>query len=241
MSFYEEISSYYDYIFPTGKDQINFIREIAGNPPKTLLDIACGTGGYSVELAKLGYEVTAADIDIKMVEMLRNKLRDKNYKVNCIVAGMLELKEKLQAKFELAFCIGNSIVHLDRRNDIQLFLKAARGILNKGGNLVLQIINFDRVLHKGISELPAIINDEIGLTFERFYRFDKERDRIFFKTILTVEDKKIENEIPLFPLMSGDAVTMLKDAGFKKVKLFGDFNRSEFDKYDSYILVIWAS
>jgi len=62
MGFYEEISKYYDYIFPVGKEQINFITKVAGEGPKSVLDIACGTGGYALELAKQGYAVTAVDL-----------------------------------------------------------------------------------------------------------------------------------------------------------------------------------
>ena len=185
--------------------------------------------------------MTAADIDAKMVKALNNKLLNHDIKIRSIQAGMLELKEKLHARFDLAFCIGNSLIHLDGKDEIQTFLKSAKQLLKKEGNLIIQIINFDRVLLKDITELPAVTNDEIGLAFERYYRFDKEKNIIFFRTILTVDDKKIENKIPLFPLLSEDAVEMLGEAGFKKVRLFADFNGNDFDKYNSYMLVLQAS
>lgn len=241
MAFYDEISNYYDYIFPTGAEQINFIREIAGKPPKALLDIACGTGGYTIELAKLGYELTAADIDEGMVEELRKKLSQDTGDIKCIRAGMLEMKEKLESKFDLAFCIGNSIVHLSNLEEIQDFLVIAKSLLKKDGRLIIQIINFDRIILKEINELPAIVNEEIGLRFERYYRLDKEENRVWFRTVLSVDGRMLENEIPLFPLQSDDLNDLLKKAGFKKVKLFGDFNGSDYDRYNSYMLVLWAS
>jgi glycine/sarcosine N-methyltransferase len=73
MGFYEQISKYYDYIFPTGKDQVNFIKETAGQPPKKILDVACGSGGYSMELAKSGYAVTGIDLDAEMVNKAKEK------------------------------------------------------------------------------------------------------------------------------------------------------------------------
>jgi glycine/sarcosine N-methyltransferase len=241
MAFYQAISDYYDYIFPAGKEQVDFIREAAGDPPKALLDIACGTGGYSVELAALGYDLTAADIDAAMLKALKDKLPGHGGNIVCVEAGMLELAERLQTEFDLAFCIGNSIVHLDGKDEIRAFLKAVKGLLKKGGKLIIQLINFDRVLLKEIKELPVIKNEETGLTFERFYRFDKDLNRIFFRTILEAGGKRIENEIPLFPLLSEDILEMLKEAGFKKVRTFGDFSGSGFDKYDSYMLVLQAS
>ncbi|MDP4181321.1 MAG: class I SAM-dependent methyltransferase, partial [Bacillota bacterium] len=59
MGFYDEISKYYDYIFPSFEEQLRFINDIAGEPPRSLLDIACGTGSYSIKLAKKGFDITA--------------------------------------------------------------------------------------------------------------------------------------------------------------------------------------
>lgn len=240
MAFYEDISKYYDYIFPSGQEQVKFISEIAGKPPKALLDIACGTGGYSLELAAKGYELTAADIDAKMVERLKEKTALLRQSIKCIQAGMLELQNSLKEKFDLAFCIGNSVVHLDGEDEMLAFFKSVRQLLKKDGSFILQIINFDRVILKDIKGLPPIKNEEVPLLFERYYRFDRERNRVFFRTVLSVEGKRIENEIPLSPLMCDDAVEMLKAAGFNKIKLFGDFNGNEFDRYNSYMLVIRA-
>jgi 2-polyprenyl-3-methyl-5-hydroxy-6-metoxy-1,4-benzoquinol methylase len=240
MSFYQDISHYYDYIFPTGKEQVNFIREAAGSPPKTLLDIACGTGGYSIELARLGYEVTAADIDPAMVMGLKSKLVNQDFKINCIQAGMLNLEKEIHSRFDLAFCIGNSLVHLDGKAEVQEFFKSVKKLLKKEGKLVIQIINFDRILNKSVKELPVIKNDDIGLVFERYYRYEEHKNKVYFRTVLTVEDKRIENEIPLLPLLSQQAENMLKDAGFRNVKFFADFTGNEFEKDNSFMLVISA-
>jgi SAM-dependent methyltransferase len=240
MAFYEDISAYYDYIFPTGKEQLNFICEVAGKPPRDILDIACGTGGYSIKLADMGYTVTATDIDRAMVESVRNKINNSIRTINCVQAGMLDLKEKLTNKYDLAFCIGNSIVHLKNKEEILLFLISVKDMLKRDGSLIIQVINYDRILLKDIRELPVITNDETGLKFERYYEFDRENGMILFRTVLSVDNRKIENEIPLFPLTSDDAMELFNMAGYKKVKQFGNFNGDQFDKYNSYMMVLWA-
>lgn len=240
MGFYEEISKYYDYIFPTGKEQLKFIKKSAGSPPKRILDVACGTGGYSIELSKSRYDLVATDLDKKMIEELNNKLIKDNLSIEAVQSNMLEIDEKIQGKFDLIFCIGNSVVHLANKEEILKFFKASKKLIKRKGSLIIQIINFDRIIKQGITELPKIVNDDIGLVFERYYRFDIENNKIFFKTILTVEDKKIENEIPLLPLLYGEAIDLLISAKFKKVRLFGDFNGNEYDKDNSFMLVIQA-
>lgn len=241
MGFYEEISKYYDYIFPVGKAQIHFIMKAAGKPPKTLLDIACGTGGYAIEFAKQGYSITAMDLDPKMIEELRRKISSNNLNINALQGNMLELSKRLDTKYDLAFCIGNSLVHLDGEKEIEVFLRGIRSILNAEGGLVIQIINYDRVLANNVQSLPTIENEEIGLKFKRIYRYDPGINKIFFKTVLQVDGNEIENEIPLYPILADNIVALLRNTGYNKIRLYGDFKGSEFDKNNSYALVLTAS
>lgn len=240
MGFYEEISKYYDNIFPAGNEQISFLKEVLGTPPKSVLDIACGTGGYSLELAAQGFEVTAADLDAEMVHQLGIKAKREGLSIKFLQADMLDLESKLSEKFNLAFCIGNSIVHLKNILQIKEFLGNTKKLLDVNGSLVLQIINFDRIISKDIKSLPTIEDKNIGLSFERNYSYDKEENTIYFKTNLYVDGKIFENEIPLYPLLQDELVEAVTNAGFNKVELFGDFNGNKFDKYNSFMLVLLA-
>ncbi len=240
MEFYQQISKYYDEIFPTGDEQVRFLNEIAGTPPKSVLDIACGTGGYSLELCKQGYDVTAVDLDGRMLEQLEEKARQSGLQVNYLQANMLELGEKLSERYDMAFCIGNSIVHLENMLQIKEFLSDIKKILDNDGSLVLQIINFDRILLRDIKSLPTIENKDTGLTFERNYDYDKQKNTIYFKTRLNVGNRTFDGMVPLYPLRQDELVEAAQEAGFKKIKLFEDFNGSEFDKYNSFMLVLWA-
>ncbi|MPW24482.1 methyltransferase domain-containing protein [Alkalibaculum sp. M08DMB] len=240
MGFYEEIAKYYDYIFPIGNDQIEFLAKEAGFTSKNVLDIACGTGGYSIGLSKLGHDVTAVDLDYQMVQVLNEKIIDTDLKINAMVGNMLELDQLLSNNYNLAFCIGNSIVHLDKEKAIGQFFEIAKSLLNDKGKLIIQIINYDRIIMYNVKSLPTIKNDEIKLNFERLYRYEKEDNVVYFKTILKVDNKQIENEIPLYPLLSDDLCKLLKNAGFKDIQLYGDFKGSPYDKSDSFTVVAVA-
>jgi len=62
-------------IFSRRRKSIEFYKNCAGKPGGKILDVACGSGGYSVELAKEGYLVTAVDIEEEMVEKVKRKHR----------------------------------------------------------------------------------------------------------------------------------------------------------------------
>jgi len=241
MAFYDDISKYYDSIFPVSKDTVEFIKESIGNPPKSVLDVACGTGGYSIELDKDGYNLTAVDIDSKMIENLSAKTNNTESKVKFLQANMLHLHEKFDTDlFEAVYCIGNSLVHLDNLSQIKDFFVDVRKLLVKGGTFIFQIINYDRVILKDIKALPTIVNESVPLKFDRFYSYEKSTHKIIFKTILSVENKIIENEIYLTPLMHDEAISLLKDAGFEEINTYGDFKKNDFHKENSYSLIIEA-
>ncbi|MCX8128643.1 MAG: class I SAM-dependent methyltransferase [Clostridia bacterium] len=253
MSFYEQISKYYDCIFPVGEPQLKFIKDSAGMPPKRILDVACGSGGYSVALAKQGYNVTAVDLDEKMVEVAANKAVIEGVRIDVFRKDMKELDElqtmaqnqmsQQDLNFDCIYCIGNSLVHLGSLAEISDTLKQTYSLMGKSGVLILQIINYDRIINKGVNELPVIKNDEVGLKFVRKYEFDKNRGTVSFNTILEIHNKngeeRFENSIELLPVLCCDLSNVVKEAGFSDVELYGDFSGTSYD-VNSYMLVIRA-
>ena len=243
MSFYREISKYYDYIFPVGENQLNFIKNCAGKPGGKILDVACGSGGYSVELAKEGYLVTAVDIEEEMVEKVKKKASENGLSINAFKCDMRELEKKIGERFDTIFCIGNALVHLTSLKEITDVLGQMRRLLAEGGFLVLQIVNYDRIIKYNLDGLPTITNDEIGLEFTRKYRYKKESNIIEFNTSLKIKNGDCEteynNSVELLPLKSGELAAALRNAGFSAFDFYGDFKYSDYTE-DSHLLVVKA-
>jgi len=244
MGFYEQIAPYYEYIFPAGQEQLDFIKKAAGNPPKKLLDAACGTGEYSISLAGCGYEVWAFDLDAEMVRRAEIKAKEKNVNVRLFVADMLILDEMPGTGFDCVFCIGNSIVHLGSKDAILDAIRNMKKKLGRNGALLLQIINFDRILEKGVTSLPTITNSDIGLVFHRNYKRNEETGIIYFDTELIIKndncDERFENRVELFPLLSADMRELLQLAGFDSIKFYGGFSGEPYIAGESYLLVAEA-
>ncbi|MBS4534166.1 class I SAM-dependent methyltransferase [Clostridium sp. D2Q-14] len=233
--FYKEISKYYDYIFPVKDVKFNLIKEVSGDYPKDILDVACGSGGYSKKLRDEGYNITAIDLDENMI----NKLKEKDSEIDAQVLNMLEI-EKLNKKFDTIFCIGNSLVHLNNDEEIGEFLKSCNNSLKTEGRMLIQIVNYDRVLAKNIKYLPTIKNKEVNLVFERYYDYLKDKHKIDFSTILKVEDRKFENNVYLHPIKSKGMRSLIEKAGFSSIKFYGNFDKGEYEPMKSFPLVIVA-
>ncbi len=229
MGFYEELSRYYDIVFPLGEAQLNFIKKRSKDKHK-ILDLAAGTGNYSVALAKLGYNVMAADLDTEMIKKIEKKAYNEGVSVKAFAMDMKEV-DKLEEKFDVIFCIGNSLVHLNNKEEISIVINKLYNLLNKDGVIIIQIINYDRILEKNLKGLPTIERSEERVSFIRDY--EKKDDKILFKTKLVItkdnDERVYENCVPLYPLLREDLQNILENSGFSSIEFFGGFNEEEYN------------
>jgi len=229
MSFYDQISRYYDDIFPLNEQKLLFLKKSFQNK-NTLLDIACATGAYVNKLTIQGFDVTGIDLDDNMIKIAKIKYPLNNF----LVMDMMDI-DQLEM-YDGIYCIGNSLVHLRNEEQITKAISVMFNDLNLNGVLVLQIINYDRIINQNINHLPTIKNEKIE--FIRNYESDKEI--IKFNTELKVNNKKYFNSVNLYPLRKSALVTILETAGFRNIECFNGFQEKPFDEENSMALVVKA-
>jgi 2-polyprenyl-3-methyl-5-hydroxy-6-metoxy-1,4-benzoquinol methylase len=63
--------------------EVDFIeKEISFNKSLKILDIGCGTGRHSLELARRGYDVTGIDLSESMIDKARSLALAENLKID---------------------------------------------------------------------------------------------------------------------------------------------------------------
>ncbi|SCY67415.1 class I SAM-dependent methyltransferase [Alkaliphilus peptidifermentans] len=243
MGFYEEFNKYYDDIFPAAKPQLDFLMARIPIEGK-VMDVACGTGNYAIPLSVQGNEVFAVDFDEGMIKQLNIKAKLNDIKIHTYKEDMRKIGERLKEhSFESIFCIGNSLVHLTKLEEIYRVLNDFYRLLSDNGVLMLQTVNYDRILKYNINELPTIENTDAGVKLIRKYRYDQNNNIIHFDTQLAVkknhEDKSFNNTVPLYPLRSNEIEEILNNMGFKNLKFYGSFGEADFC-IDSFGMIIEA-
>ncbi|AZR72734.1 hypothetical protein BBF96_04605 [Anoxybacter fermentans] len=237
MKFYEDLSSYYADIFPLTEDKINLIEKYLPKYSK-ILDIGCGTGELVIALARRGYEAYGTDLSKEMIEKAKENSKKENIPPNFQIGDMRKLKALYHQPFDGMICFGNTIVHLNTVQEIKEFLQQVYELLNPGGIFIFQIVNYDRILDKGIKELPLIKNDRKGLKLFRYYDYDKKNNLIHFRTRLVLKDKKEFNHgICLYPLRKSEINKIMNSIGFTNIEYFGNFRETDFDPKNSVALV----
>ncbi|GIM27546.1 SAM-dependent methyltransferase [Clostridium polyendosporum] len=245
MSFYNTLSKYYDVVFKQEEKTTEFLLESLQKGDK-VLDVACGTGIYSISLSKKGANVIGVDLDSTMIEKAKAKAKRGNFNIEFLQENMIDLKERFgEESFNIIFCIGNSIVHLECKEQIETVIKDYYEMLKEDGTLIIQIINYDRIIEHGITELPLIDRKEEGVKFIRKYEYSPSKEEIYFKTKIIVNENgsretiEEDNVITLIPLLKDEMYNMFVKAGFKKIDIFGGFNKASYN-LNSYALVVRA-
>jgi SAM-dependent methyltransferase len=100
-------------------------------PGARLLDVPCGNGRHSIELARRGYRVTGIDLSDEFLAAARAEL-DADWR-----KGDMRALELEPTTFDGAFCFGNSFGYLDHTG-VAAFVSALAGALKPGAKLVIE-------------------------------------------------------------------------------------------------------
>ena len=240
MSFYQQIAPYYHHIFKINPIQVDFIKLKVPAVNSHILDVGCGIGTLSFALGSYYNHVHAIDMDDEMIRVASENQNGQSKSVHFQQASMLNLHSFIcHASLDGIVCFGNTLVHLSSLDEIALFLQQAKTVLKPSGKLLLQIINYDRILAQDIKQLPVIDNDEVA--FERNYFYRKADNKIDFNARLTIKSTQqiVETSVELLPLLNRDLEILLRRAGFQNSTFYGGFNQQPYS-ISSYALVVEA-
>lgn len=229
---YTNYADYYDYFELAGYDESEEVNLFLSalfrdNKLNKILDFSCGTGAQTIGLAKKGFNITANDICLKMIQLAKAKakLAELN-SITFLNHDMLNLSFK--KSFDAAISMFNSIGHLTTR-DCQSFFISAFNSLKKGGIFVTDILNFT-ALNKGVFEEYRYSSKEYATNNKLIHHvkscnLNTDNQIIEVSSITRIQDginSPITNsdywEMQIYT--ASDLKKMLKTAGFGEILFF---------------------
>jgi len=172
-------ASFYDfYDAPEYRqEQLRMYCELASQAGDPILELACGTGIITIELARAGSQVTGLDISADMLEVAREKMAceesDVRSRIRLVEADMRAFA--LDERFGGVFLPSNSFGYLTASDDRRSCLQAIYDHLRPGGLLVLEERNYTpEVLMGMLQRRGAITMQRAGInpatgTFTTFH------------------------------------------------------------------------
>lgn len=134
---YDRLNDTVDYAAWADFIEKCFIR-YADEKPSSVLELGCGTGSMTIELAKRGYDMTALDLSEDMLAEADQRVREEK------IGSVLFLCEDM-CSFELygtvdaVVCCLDGINHLENRDDLLACFALVANYLNPGGVFVFDL------------------------------------------------------------------------------------------------------
>ncbi|ACB84841.1 class I SAM-dependent methyltransferase [Natranaerobius thermophilus] len=218
MSLYQQLSLYYDELFPVKMNKVHWIWDKLGLQKKDkILDLGCGTGDYVLSFAKQDIYSYGIDNDHGMIDMAINKIQKNEITGAHVAVGDMLQDYPFNEKFNGIFCIGNTLPHVNSFEDVYQCLQIAYNYLNPKGRLLVQTVNFDQD-GADSKEFPVLTARKGQVKFYRQYRPHNEReDKVLFETLLQITDnhENYQDETELLILTKDKLTSMLERAGFQ--------------------------
>ena len=115
---------------------MKYIREsLEGVSDPSVLEVGAGTGRYSVTLAKQGVRVTAVELILHNLELLKAKL-DGSEPITAMQGNALDLSFLPDNSYDLTMLLG-PMYHLYTREDKLQALSEAVRVTKPGGNILV--------------------------------------------------------------------------------------------------------
>ncbi|MBE3589063.1 MAG: class I SAM-dependent methyltransferase [Thermoanaerobacteraceae bacterium] len=136
MESYTGLAAVYDFLvagvdFEAWTDYLEEILHRFGHNPRTVLDLACGTGKTTLPLARRGYRVTGMDISPAMVKMAADKAREQGLEVPFFTGDMRSFE--LAEPVELITCFHDGLNYLPSIGDLEKTFRQVYKNLVPGG------------------------------------------------------------------------------------------------------------
>ncbi len=230
MAFYTELSEVYDELFPVSDAQRSLFDAILGEGwVRRVADAGCGSGAQLLHFASAGIPCIGFDPDASLVGIARRRLAP-FAGARVAIGGFADVARLVTPAVDLVLCLGNSLVHVPQ-DEARRFVADAAGVVSQAGGMLVQILNYERLLRGPVEELPLIRAHDGAIEFRRRYAWESPR-KVRFRTSLRIargdEPRIVRNEIPLYPLYPDELWEMLAAAGFSRIRYRGDFAGAEF-------------
>lgn len=205
---------------------IKYLQPLAGS---RMVDIACGEGRYSIQLAEHGYDVTGIDLSYPSIEKAKAAEGDNLH------FYVQDMRFPFYINyFDYAFNFFTSFGYFNSPRDNQMAAKSFAAGLKKDGILVIDYLNKDYVIKNLVAEETATRGDYT------FYIKRRIENGHILKDISFTDDSGTERhyteKVAAFDL--SDFVRIFRTAGLSPVGTFGNYQLGEFHPLESPRLIM---
>lgn len=230
MSRYGAFAEYYDSLTSNVSydETAKYVADILsenGIKKGILLDLACGTGTMSVQMAKRGYEVIGIDNSPEMLSEAREKAYEAEEDILFLCQDMCDID--LYGTVECTICLLDSLNHLESEEELLSAFKGVSLFTVPGGLFIFDVNT--QYKHKYVLGNNTFVydNDDVYCVWQNEYDDESKTVEIFLD-FFEEENGLYRRSSEYFTecAFSDETIRrLLKEAGFSDVKAYGELSR----------------
>ncbi len=134
--YYDEVYEVWRAFFSVARDEILRVRKVEF---ASVIDIGCGSGWQSLELARRGKRVLAVDPERAFVDLTALRAREEELDMRVKSGHLEKLPFRGEAPFDLALATFDVLNHLAHRSRLTIALNQVSRVLRPGGHLLFDV------------------------------------------------------------------------------------------------------
>jgi SAM-dependent methyltransferase len=221
----------YDLIAPADPAMERFYVGEALTGGRRVLELACGSGRFTIPMALAGATVTGGDLSPAMLDRARMASRERGATVDFVELDMRNFD--LGQRFDTIIVAANSILHLHTADDFAGFFRCVRQHLGPHGRLVFDaFVPSVRMLSRDPSERHLVERAERQsggtVTLEETTRYDPitQVSHIGWYWSTPTEPDFWHATLKMRQIFPEELPVLLASGGLRLVERYGDFERN---------------
>lgn len=203
------------------------------SPGASVLDLCCGIGRCSLELARRGFNVTGVDRTTSYLTEARKQAEQEDLDVEFIRDDMRKFIRP--ESFDCVISMFTSWTYFENPDEDKQVILNAYSSLKPGGKLLIQT--------HGKETLARIFqergwNERDGVIWLQEREVRNNWSWMWNRWILLKGNERIEGEITHRVYAGSEIVNLLTDCGFSKVELFGDLDGNPYDQNARHLITV---
>ena len=227
---YDSINSDIDYSKWADFIEKIISRNFKGEKADLVLDLGCGTGSMTLELARRGYDMTGVDYSCEMLDIARNRAIDEGLseKMLWLCQDMTEFE--LYGTVDVTVSCLDSLNHLIGKGDLERCFKLVHNYLNPDGLFIFDINGKYKFENIYADNSYVIEEDGSFCVWQNYY---DERSKLcdFYITLFREDDDgryQRYDEVQTERMYTLRTVkSLLGKCGFELIGVYSDFDFTE--------------
>jgi SAM-dependent methyltransferase len=211
----------------------NVVSLIGIERGERILDLCCGVGRHSLELAQRGFDVVGVDLTASYIEKARQNAKTRDLDVTFSIASMDEFCEP--DRFDVVINMFGSFGYLESPEDDRMVVKNMYASLRRGGRFLIETKGRE-IAARDFQERSWEEHGDMLVLAER--KPVGNWGRIETRYLVIKGDQRFEHTVSLRSFSSTELSSLLIDCGFSNVNVYGNLEGRDYDHEAERLVVV---